>query len=793
MKNDKLNFLLCGLFFVVLAAITFRCVFGADMVFSASDMNIGRLALKKNSLPEMLTGYFTGNQVLGNSDHVVSLFHVLLSVVPLTVFANSFYGLVLVTGSLSMVWFLRLCGRSWMASVFGALISFWVNSIMLATGGHAYKAEVLLFSVLSLCFVEKSIRAESTRKSIGFSLLAGLAVGIMMIEQQDVALLAGLFIGSYTLFRLVQAHGRKAVRWLSILVPIGLVALLLAGGMAVKSYKNNIAGAASVQGSDQEKWNFITQWSMVPEEWIDLVALGWSGWSSNNPEGPYWGRLGQSAEWEVTKQGFRNFKLTSNYMGIIPFLLGAFGLASALRNRKSEEGASILFWSIAGLLGFWLAFGKYSLLYKLFYQLPMVGNIRAPIKFLDNFQICLGIVAAYGLDRMLAGGRADKPTRILWIVGSVFGGLMLLAGLKLLAFPAAQTAEFSKMGFEAYAGTMLANMSNAWFHAALLAFVASGLVFMVWKGMTQAKWVAAIFIMVLSVDSLVLTSHYFQANDIAGLKRGNALINYLKSSQGNERTFFVDQGGIYNQWLASDGPYHGLNLFNIWQMPRMPVEYKEFLGTVGRNQIRLWELSAIKYVAAPASIMQQFSKNPALGELFQPVLNYQVPTAQGMRKDVLLEFKGGIPRFALFHGWDVLPLEEHCALLASPQYNPRTTVLVGADAGLASQSGGEFQRVEAVITKKSAVVQLQTEVPGILRFAQRIQPGWTVLVDGKSAELLPVDYLCMGVSVPPGSHTVEFRCVNGSAQAIFAGVVFSMSLCGALVLIISRPFRKEKQ
>ena len=790
MKNDKTKFLLCTLFFVILAAITFRCVWPADHVFSASDMNIGRLALKKNGLPEMLSGYFTGNQILGSSYHVVSLFHVLLSFSPLIAFANTFYGVVLVVGSMSMVWFLRLWGRSWLASVFGALVAFWFNSIMLATGGHAYKAEVLVFSVLGLCFVEKAIRAESIRKGTGFSVIAGLTVGIMMIEQQDVALLAGLYVGCYTLFRLVQAHGKAASRWLSVLFPIGVVAMLLAGGMVAKSYKSNISGAAAVQGDGQEKWNFITQWSMVPDEWPDLVALGWSGWSSNNPKGPYWGKLGQSAEWESTKQGFRNFKLTSNYFGIIPFLLGAFGLSSAFRNRKNTEGAAILFWSVAGVMGLWLAFGKYSPLYKLFYQLPLVGNIRAPIKFLDNFQICLGIVAAYGLDRLLAGEKGDKAARFFWIAASVFGGLMLLAGLKLLAFPAAQTAEFTQMGFEAYTGTMLANMSNAWLHAALLALVASGLVFVVWKGMKSAKWVAVIFIVVLSVDSLMLTARYFKSSNIAELKKGNVVINYLKSNQGNERAFFVDPGGIYNQWLASDGPYHGLNIFNIWQMPRMPVEYKEFLGTVGRNQIRLWELSAIKHIAAPAGIMQQLSSNPELGKLFQPVLNYQVPTAQGMRPDVLLEFKGAIPRFALFHGWEVLPLEQHCERLVAPNHNPRATVLVDADAGLASAAGVGFQPLEGVVTKKSASVEVQTQTQSIVRFSQRIQPGWTVRVDGQPAELLRVDYLCMGVSVPPGKHAVEFRCVDGSFQSIFALLVFAAALGGALVLLNGGSFRK---
>jgi len=787
MKKDRVGFLLCLLFFAALAAITFRCVFGADMVFSASDLNIGRLAFKKNNLPDLLTGYYTANQVMGSSGYGFTLFNVLLAALPLTFFANFFYGLVLVGGSLAMVWFLRLWNRSWLASVFGALVAFWVNSVMLASGGHAYKMEVLAFSVLGLCLIEKAIRSESIKKMAGFSILAGLVVGLMMIEQQDVALLAGFFVGSYAVFRLVGAYGKKLSRWLALLAPIGVVAILLSGSTVMKSYRSNISGAASVQDGGDGKWNYITQWSMVPDEWPELVALGWSGWKTGDPKEPYWGKLGQSAEWESTKQGFRNFKLTSNYFGIIPFLLGLFGMVSAFRNRKNEEAVQIIFWSVAGLLGFWLAFGKYSILYKLFYHLPMVGNIRAPIKLLDNFQICLGIVAAYGLDRLLAEGKASKSTKVLWVAGAALGGLMLFAGLRLLAFPSEQAAEFTQMGFGRFADAMVQHMANGWLHAAGLALLAAGLVFVVWKGVAQTRWVAALFVVVLAADSLVMTSHYFEATNISALKKGNLVVNYLKEHQGNERSYFMDSQGIYNQWLASDGPYHDLNLFNIWQMPRMPVEYKEFLGTVGRNPVRMWELAAIKYVAAPASVFSQLQKDPAMGRQFKPVLNYQVPTAQGMRPEVLLEFNGAIPRFALYHGWDVQPLEKQCALLAAPNHRPKTTLLIDSDAGLAPRQGElPFKPLGATVAGNKATLSVQTKMPAVLRFAQRFQPGWKVFVDGKPAPLLRVDYLCMGVSVPSGNHEVEFRCPNGKSRVFFTATVFAASLVAGMVLLFGR-------
>jgi len=214
------------------------------------------------------------------------------------------------------------------------------------------------------------------------------------------------------------------------------------------------------------------------------------------------------------------------------------------------------------------------------------------------------------------------------------------------------------------------------------------------------------------------------------------------------------------------------------------VEYKNYLGTVGRNQIRMWQLSAVKYIAAPAAIMQQLQQNPELGKQFKPVLNYQVPTAQGMRQDVLLDFKGSIPRFSIYKNWEVLPVEKHCEALLASQHNPLATVLVGSDFGLTSNPGNQrFTPLAAKTTKKNAIIYVETDAPGIVRFSQRFEDVWRVFVDNKPAPLLRLDYLSMGVRVPAGSHKVEFRCADGRWNAIMISSVVLASVGAAVFLI----------
>lgn len=775
MRRERLKWVGVWLFFGVLAAITFRCAWPTDVVLSASDLNVGRLALKKQLLPELLVGQFWGNQLLGGSGYGLTLFHGLLALVPLELFADGVYGLILVVGSVSMVWFLRLWERSWLASVVGALIAFWLNSILLAASGHAYKMEVLAFSVLALALIEKAVRAASVRRLVGWSLLAGLTVGGMMMEQQDVALLAGLFVAPYAVLRAVQAR-LSGGRWVGLFVPLALVALLFSGATVLKSYNSNIRQSASVQGDAGAKWDYITQWSMVPDEWPDLIAPGWSGWHTGHGEAPYWGRIGQSAGFDETGEGFRNFRLDSSYMGILPF---GFALLGCVLGWRGAERGFLLFWLIACVLGLGLAFGKYSLLYRGFFELPLVNSIRAPIKLLDNAQVALGILSAFGVDGLLRLGMEKRSgPRWIGLIWLVLGVVLLGVSVGVYLFPEGWRSRFEGAGVGALSDALLGVMAAGWRHAAvyaLLGALVTGLV--CWR---RARLAGVLLVVGLSVDSLLLTTRYFKADDVGAVRRGNPVINYLKEHQGVERSAFLDQGGIYNQWLGLDGPFHGLQLFNIWQMPRMPVEYEVFLREVGRNQLRIWELAAVRHVCMPASVFRQLEEQSVLGEAFEPVLRYQVPTPQGMREDLVLRYERAIPRFALFENWIPVAREEQCGRLVNETHDPGLTVLVEPESGLVAQRGGaRVKALEAEISKRWARVEVAHKLAGVVRFSQRYQPGWRVFVDGEEASLLRLDYVSMGVWVPAGAHTVEFRCVSGVMPALLSGGVLVLALAGA--------------
>lgn len=763
MKKSLIYHFLVVVLFMLFAVVVFRSGWGGDRVFSASDANMGLLAKTHRLLPEAFNGVYLGDPLFGGAAKTpVSMQKLARWLFAPEIVADTLYGFYLVVSSFFLVLYLRLMRIRWLACIFGALAACWVGSVTLAAAGHDTKISVMAVFCIALYLLEKSIRSKGHAARLVFAGLAGGAVGAMLLEQQDVGLLAGMFLGIHTLVRLAQVYGRDWKPWAEVLLPVAALGLALSVNTAIKAYSTSVTHAGIQSGSNQ-KWEFITQWSMVPDELPDLIAQGYTGWFSGNPDGPYWGRVGQSAEWESTGKGLRNLRLDSVYIGVIPLFIALFGAYAALRERKEERERSgiMLCWSLLALIALLLSFGKYSPIYKLFYHLPLVGNIRAPIKFLHNFQIMVGILAAYGLDQLWQ--REWKWKRLL-VVCFVVAGLLGVMAMGV------DSSRFSEWG--QYASVIARTIRTAWLHALVMALLFAGAVFIRWKKSGRI-WRAAglcLLIAAMAADSLLLTRHYFKSEDITSLRQGNTAIKFLKENQGDERIYFLDSGGIYNRWLAVEAPYHGLNVFNIWQMPRMPQEYKILFAAAGRNQMRLWQLASVKYITAPASVPDKLPLE-ARAQL-KPVMYYRfVREGEGIttisidrpehkNDQVLLEYTARIPRFALYRCWKPLAVDQHAETLFSSTFNPQETLLVDAVAEVPASpvEGVGFSPVQAKTTLHNANVQTDSSQAGILLFTQRCQPQWKATIDGDPVDIFVCNHLCMGVFVPSGKHEIRFSC-----------------------------------
>jgi hypothetical protein len=785
-------------FLIALSAVVFRQGWGSDVIFVGSDANAGLLSAYKAQLPEAFTGSYISHPILGNDLQRPLSARALLSwMLPLNLFADTIYPFWLILSSLTLIAYLRLFGIGWLPATLGALGGFWVGSITLAAAGHLNKPAVTAFFVLALYFFERALRTESHRPRTGWSLLLGAAVGFMLLEQQDVGLYAAVFLAPYLLFRLLQHTPRPPfVRWLHIGIPALTVALLLSAAPAVEAYRANVADVEAGSGQTAEsKWNFITQWSFPPEEWPDLIAPGYTGWNTGNPAGPYWGRMGRSAEWEQTGQGFANFRLDSLYIGLIPIGLALLGVFAAIRSRQ----AVWLFWSIAAVIALWLAMGKFSPPYHLLYQVPLLNNVRAPVKFLHNFQIIIGLLAAFGLHdayNTIRTAKDGNPLRIVPIIAASVGGLALLAALI-----GPNASAFSNWG--EIAGTITTNIRRAWLHAALMAFILAGGLYGLHRFRAHATRIALLLIAAVAFDALYLTSQYFKSENLSQMRRSNPVFDQINAAGDHGRVFLFATDGMYNRWLATDFRYHGIDAVNIWQMPRMAAPNRAFLENVGRNWKRMIDLTSARHALAPVAVWQQLRQSPH-ADAFEPVLYYRfVPSGNDVlvqaidqptqqNDQVLLRVRSALPRLAYFTNWQTAPADQLFTQLANRRFTPLTEVLISDTADLPAPTTPAETNTPAqpltdlVLDTHGASGRIRAEAPGIVLFTQYYTPGWQVFVNDTPADLLRVNGIAMGVAVPAGDHTIRFACPRTTSVISVQSAGLLLAALG-LLLLLRRP------
>src|SRR5690606_20186821 len=100
------------------------------------------------------------------------------------------------------------------------------------------------------------------------------------------------------------------------------------------------------------------------------------------------------------------------------------------------------------------------------------------------------------------------------------------------------------------------------------------------------------------------------------------------------------------------------------------------------------------------------------------------------------------------------------SLLAGTNFNPETEVLVAEEIPQpsgGSEAGARGTAVFLSYSPKRYVISTDADVPSVLLVNDKHDSNWRVLVDGREAEVLRVNYAARGVHLDPGAHEVEFR------------------------------------
>lgn len=755
-------------------------LFGGEVLFT-NDAVITAARHDSVSLLQTFIGSWRDDILAGLPRYVsINLPTILRRVMGVELWNDSIWLLANFLSSLAMLWVLRQQRIQWLPAIIGTVTACWLGAnFTLVYSGHTMKAYVVLFFLVSLGFTHRfAVRGRWTD-----AVFLGASAGAMFMHQADMAFLFSLVLAPWVVVELALAGRWRLPSTFGFLAIAAVVCGLLSAGPLLNGYRYYAAHVAKADDPDQ-KWAYMTQWSWPPEDMPELVAPGYMGWRSNDAQGVYRGRLGRTPE--VIKDGERyaNLKMESYYLGILPVVLA---LAAVWGFRRSPDRVRVWFWMLVAVVTLLLSFGKYTPLYRWYFELPIVDTIRNPNKFLQIFQVAVAICAAFGA-QLLLGTKAPAPKdRLLATTSDALLVVALLAlgwGVYLRINEVANIRELMNAGLPGDFAEAAARLrATSIFHLALMSGLGAYILKLSrWKKTARIlhRWPAIpgiLMVALMLADVVLLADHY-----IRPMPRSFIAQNILTAdlSAGSHRTVLLNRSGVDNILTGFSFPFHGIRTLNVNLLPRMPADYAEYLAAMRTNPVGLWRQTGTDRIIATrdeaAKLVPDFLREILCFEV-KPAADGGIVISENPDGEyLLLEPLEPDSRFVLVAGAE--RVDPGTALKRLPLRESFDKLLVEDDASPLEGSG--LVGTVDVTREESGEIDLRIYSPGdaYLRIAQRYDPDWRAWVDGKPETLQRADFLFQAVRVPAGVHVVR---LGYRPPLLF----FALQLCGLLAVAVA--------
>ena len=728
-----------------------------------------------------------------------------------------------------------------------------------------------------------ALASPSTRLKWLKIVLAGLAVGMAVIEGADNGAIFSVYVAAFAVYLTVVEGGftvPKALEGVGKVALIAVFAFFISFQAVVSLVGTQIQSVAGMeqQQSKAERWGWATQWSLPKAETLRVIIPGLYGYRMDSPDGgAYWGTVGQTPNFQQTQAGIARFSGAGEYAGILVILVALWALAESCRRNSTaftlKERKLIWFWGIAAFISVLLAWGRFAPFYSLVYALPYFSTIRNPMKFMHPFHMICMILFAYGLLglwRRYMQAAIARPAGMIdqlkgwWTKASVFEKRWIyvwmgIIGVSIIAFLIYNSGKrdlvqhIENSGFDAGMALSMAKFS--------ISEVGKYIVFLclslgsgdvnherIFRGQ-RARWASLALGLLVVVDLARANAPWIKFYDYKDKYLTNPIVDILRDKPYEHRVVLpfqqadrrilqelqqmLGQDWVRNymylqqvymvEWIQHHFPYYNVQSLDVSQEPRLPADKLAYLSTIGGNMARLWQLTNTRYVLGTAdqfvAVLNQFDGNKnrfrlvtpfvfapkegvtSLSTLEQLTATTNAATPGRLPGNYgLFEFTGALPRAKLYGRWQTSTNDQDTLKeLANPAFDPEQSVVISNGQSAASASGTNNPPNNAVeitsYSPKTIRLKSSAEMPTILLYNDKYDPGWTVRVDGKPEKLLRANYIMRGVNVPAGNHTIEFYYapkVSG-LYVTLAGIGLGILLCGVLFVASRRPTEENAE
>jgi hypothetical protein len=681
---------------VVLLLVLFARILTPGIVVFSNDGPLGGMLAAQNRAPGSMTGIWQDLNVLGTAAGTLppSLSGLLLWFAGPWLYTKIVPAFALLLLALCSAFALRQLGLKPLAAVLGGLAAMF-NTAFFSVACWGVPSHTITFA---MCFLAIGLLAKGGGLAGWLrAALAGMAVGMGVMEGADVGGLFSLLVAAFVVYQGFAEPSNSVVAGVAKAgARLGLVAGCAAFLAAVAVFalvQTSMVGAAAAQQETRtkpEQWDWATQWSLPKVETLQFVVPGLFGYRMDTPEGGnYWGAVGRDPSWDRyyaggsqgdPPPGFMRFTGGGIYTGVLVLLVAAWAATQGWRGKESVFSATqrrwIGFWCVVAAVALLLAWGRFAPFYQFFYALPYASTIRNPAKFAYFVNFALVMLFAYGvhglsqrsLEVALTTGLGPVAAIKAWWkrstgfdrrwaigLGMAVGG----SALAWLIYASSRKSLVAYLNEVQLAGPIADEIAGFSIRQAgifvLLLALAAALVLLVlsgWCAGRRARLGAVLLGGLLLLDLGRANLPFVMYVDWQHKYATNPVIEFLREKPYEQRVsglpFPVPQQlGLLNdlyriEWAQHHFYMHNIQSLDIVQMPRMPEDleiYERAWRTNGSpGLLRRWELTNNRYLLGPAGFAEGLNQQlDPVKRRFSVKLPFEIQPKPGVQRATKLE------------------------------------------------------------------------------------------------------------------------------------------------------------
>jgi|GEM_PF-2089175 len=472
----------------------------------------------------------------------------------------------------------------------------------------------------------------------------------------------------------------------------------------------------------------------------------------------------------------------------------------------------IFFWSCVALFSLLLAFGRNSPVYKLWYLLPVIKDIRAPVKYIRFLEIALCFLSGCGLSILIQQARTKITSsgfrNAFYIAGGTFAVLFLFALLGLALYPGSESmrAELSFLGLSSITTNLVAQARSALLHPVLLFLLIAGLFIALGffrKHTGVLIGALAAIALAVAVDMASVAKNFVNTRDMTAFYEANTVADKMIELAPHSR---LSPQSIPNNRLDPlrfTFWHHGVDVAGSSPLVASSycIPFQKHFSQPGKRAL-LDQLTSTRFKILPrAQWLREKGLDPTIAEIGGIAIDQKnrsmalLPSGGG--QFLLAEKQNALPRAAVFHQWQSTQSTNAWALVERAGFDPANQIVLGSSSSPITAPAGNLPRAPAQIVEKwknGMRLSATTTAPGILVVTDSFHPQLKATVDGKPAEVLSVNGLVRGVHLPEaGEHEVTFQFAPYKLNFLLSVVGTLLLLAWCAVSLLRRPSGQKEE